>query len=363
MASSDESRLQRAAEMGAKGRWAEAAALFEEIARDATRRGQRDLARRAWTGAGDALRRDDRPAHAARALKAAEDLAVRGEPGRLMARATLAAVLVDAGEPVPAEILLRELLPEASEPGARVVVLDMLLGILLLLGRTDDAEGPYAELAALVGGLGPAAELARATLAFRTATRHRLRGELDAADRVLLAVGDTMETRRETVGAAAVALGERGEVALAAGDGAAAWIFFDHAAKLWTATGRRAGLYRAEAGLVRAALARGETPLATRLNSPIDYAKERGMVLLEAELRLARGAARANAHVSGGEEDLDLAVAICERASADLLEGRARLIRRRCGFLRNDTERTRHCLRGDRVWLAQLELAPGVKVW
>lgn len=358
-----EDRYRTAAALSAQGRYAEAAALAEELAREAHRRSEVEAARRAWILAGDALRRDDRPAHAARALKAAEDLAPRGAPGRLMARASLAAVLMDAGEPVPAEILLRELLPEATEPGARVVVLDLLLGALFVLGRLDDAEGPFAELTHLVASLGPAAEIARATLSFRAASRHRLRGELDAAEAALLAVGDATEQRKETLGPAAVASAERGEVALARGDGVTAWACFDHAARLWTAVGRRAGLYRAEAGLIRSALARGETPLGTSLNSPIDYAKDRGMPLLEAELRLARGAARHRARVRGAEEDLDLAVGLCERAAADLLEGRARLQRRRAGFLRDDVERTRHCLRGDRVWLAQLDGAPGVEVW
>ena len=83
---------------------------------------------------------------------------------------------------------------------------------------------------------------------------------------------------------------------------------------------------------------------------------DRGLPLLEAELRLTRGLARARAGVRGAEEDLDQAVALAERASACLLEGRARLLRRRAGFLRNDLDRTRACLAGDAIWAAAAAL-------
>ena len=111
---------------------------------------------------------------------------------------------------------------------------------------------------------------------------------------------------------------------------------------------------------MRGSQARGETPLGTGLNGAIEYARDRGMPLLEAELRLARGAARAHANVRGGEEDMDLAVGIAEKTEALVMEGRARVMRRKAGFLRNDLERTRLCLAGDRVWLAALDAAPGV---
>lgn len=347
------SRLERARALGAEGRWEPAAALFEAEAREARDRG---LARRAWAGAGDALRRDDRPARAARCLRAALDLSDRGDAGRGVLRASLASVLIDAGEPIPAEILLREAMPEATDAPGRLILLDLLLGALVVLGRVDEADGPLEELASVVAALprdiGP---LAAATLDFRRAVQHRLRGEAAQAERRLGAALAAMEGQRATVGAAAAAASERAELALLAGNGAEAAARFDHAARLWTAAGRRAGLYRCEAGLVRAALADGQTPLASGLERPIQYSRERGLPLLEAELRIARGAARAAAHVRGAEEDMDHAVRLAERASALLLEGRARLYRRRCGFLRNDLERTRLCLAGDAVWRAEAD--------
>lgn len=348
----------RAAEAG---HWGEAGEAFEALARAAGEVRRREEARERWAQAGDAFRRDDRPARAARALRAALDLADGADPRRALAVAGLGSALIDAGEPVPAEILVREALAGAREPAVRVLLLDVLLGALVVLGRVEEAEGPLLELEATVGALPPAARpLAELTVDFRRAARHRLRGELAPAARLLTAVEARMAVRKETTGAAAAAAAELGELRLAAGDGDGARAALDRAARAWTAAGRRAGLYRCEAALLRAALASGDLPIARALDGPVTYARERGMPLLEAELRLARGAARARALQRGGEEDLDLAVGLAERAGAALLEGRARMIRRRCGFLRDDLARTRELLRGDALWSKEAAAAqPG----
>ncbi len=333
------------------GRWGEAAERFEALAREAGEARRLEEARERWAQAGDAFRRDDRPARSARALKAAFDLVDPTDPRRAHAAAGLAAALIDAGEPVPAEILARETLASARELGPRLLLVDVLLGSLVLLGRAPEAEGPLLELTALVAALPPAARpLADATLAFRRAARHRLRGELDQAEALLLDVEARMALRKETTGAAAAAAAELGEIRNLRCEDDAGAEATARAARAWTAAGRRAGLYRCEAALIRAALTRGETPMARALDGPITYARERGMPLLEAELRIARGAARARALLRGGEEDLDQAVLLAERASAVLLEGRARLTRRRSGFLRDDLARTRACLETDAVW-------------
>lgn len=344
-------RLGAALTKAEAGQWDEAAEGFEALAREALEVRALADARERWTQAGDAYRRADRPAKAARALKAALDLSEGDDPRRAHLTAALASVLIDAGEPVPAEILVREALASAQGLGPRLILLDLLLGSLVMLGRVDEAEGPLLELSTLVATLPAAARpLAEATLDFRKAARHRLRGELRPAAALLSAVESRMALRKETTGAAAAAAAELGEIRLLQGDGDGARVALERAARAWTAAGRRAGLYRCEAALIRAALARGETPISRALDAPVAYAQERGMPLLEAELRLTRGAARARALLRGGEEDLDQAVALAARASAALLEGRARLIRRRCGFLRDDLSHTRECLKGDAIW-------------
>lgn len=348
-----QARVETAQGLAAAGRWDAAGASFEALAREAAAGQERALARDWWAAAGDAFRRDDRPARAARALQATLDLSERADPRRGLAGASLAAVLMEAGEAVPAEIQVREALAEAREPGLRIVLLDLLIGALVMLGRAPEGRGPLAELKGLVAALSPAGgALGRAALGFREASYARLSGDLAGAETLLAEVEQVMRARPETVGAAAAAASDRGELALAAGDGEAAAEHFDRAGRAWTSAGRRAGLYRCEAGLIRAALARGETPLGRALEGPVRFAHERGMPLLEAELRLTRGLARAAAGVRGAEEDLDRAIGLAERGSAALLEGRARLLRRRAGFLRSDLERTRALLQTDAVWSA-----------
>ena len=348
-----QARVETAQGLVAAGRWDAAGASFEALAREAAAGGERALARDWWANAGDAFRRDDRPARAARALQATLDLSERGDPRRGLAGAALAAVLIEAGEAVPAEIQVREALAEARDPGLRIVLLDLLLGALVMLGRAPEARGPFAELKGLVAALSPAGGgLGRAALGFREASFARLSGDLDGAERALIEVERAMSARSETVGAPPPPAGDMGEMPLAAGDGKPAHEHFERAGRAWTAAGRRAGLYRCEAGLIRSALARGETPLGRALEEPVRFAHERGMPLLEAELRLTRGLARAAAGVRGAEEDLDRAIGLAEKASAALLEGRARLLRRRAGFLRDDLARTRTLLQTDAIWSA-----------
>lgn len=338
------------------GRWGEAAERFEALARASGEARDRVAARQRWAKAGDAYRRDDRPAKAARALKAALDLSEPADPGRGHLVAGLASVLIDAGEPIPAEILAREALPATRELGPRLLLLDVLLGTLCMLGRADEADGPLAELSALAGALPEGARtFGELTVDFRRGLRHRLRGELPAAEALYLSVEARMALHKETLGAAAAAASELGEIRMLQGDVDGAREALERASRGWTTAGRRAGLYRCEAALVRCGLARGELVLSRALDGPIAYARERAMPLLEAELRLARGSARARARQRGAEEDLDQAVMLAERAGAALLEGRARLNRRRCGFLRDDLVRTRACLRTDRVWSAVAE--------
>lgn len=351
--SARQARVETAKGLLAAGRWDAAATSFEALAREASAARELPLARECWSAAGDALRRDDRPARAARALQAALDLSERGDPRRGLAGAALASVLIEAGEAVPAEIQVREALAEARDPGLRIVLLDLLLGALVLLGRAPEGQGPFSELKGLVAALPPAAgALGRASLAFREAAFLRLAGDLDGAERLLTEVEAAMGGRKETAGAAAAAAGDLGELALAAGDGEAASEHLERSARGWTAAGRRAGLYRCEAGLLRAALARGETPLGRALDGPVTFAHERGMPLLEAELRLTRGLVRAAAGVRGAEDDLDRSVQLAERAHAALLEGRARLLRRRAGYLKDDLARTRDLLKTDAIWSA-----------
>ena len=117
------------------------------------------------------------------------------------------------------------------------------------------------------------------------------------------------------------------------------------------------GVFRAEAAEVRCQVALGQRPLGANLSEPIAYAQERGLPLLEAELRMARGMARTRATVTGADEDFTRGISLAEDAGARLLEGRLRVQRRLSGILRDDLERTSWCLAPDTPWSLQLRQA------
>ena len=342
---------EEARRLAAAGRWEEAAPLFEQAAKAASARRDRVGASTLWTLAGDALRRDDRPVRAALALRTGLDLLAARDPAlasrRATLRAELAGVLVEAGEVEAAISLAREGLAAPIPPSTRTLLLDTLAGALLAGGRLEECAGIVVELEQV------APPAARPAIWFRRAALARLADQLDEADGLLSQVDAALARWPAAAAARAGARAERAEIALLRGDFDAAEAGFREAAEGFTQAGRRAGLFRAEGGLVRVAIGRSQLALGAALSGPIRYAEERGLTLLEAELRMSRGRARARACQSGAEEDLDRAVALAEGAGALLLEGRARAWRRASGFQRGaaDLARTRLCLAPDRAWV------------
>jgi len=341
-------QLREARAAAQAGDWSRAGSLYAVVATSAAQAGERDLSQQSWAQAGDALRREDRPAAAAKALRQALDLLSPSDPAaatrRGAAAAQLAGVLVDAGELIAARDLVRIELARPQSPGSRTLLQDTLAGTLLALGERVEAEGLIAALAADVP---PGARIA---VAFREAALHRLSGRLSVADAQLASVVEATADVPAAVGAWSAAVSERAEICLLRGDPAGAETAFSAARAGWTRAGRRAGVFRAEAGLLRTGLARGGTPLAVGLREPVAYAVERGLPLLEAELRLARGACRAAAGVQGAADDFAAAIGAAEHAGARLLEGRLRLTRRRWGIRMADDERTAWCLAPDVPW-------------
>lgn len=330
-----------------QGRWAEAAALYEQMARETQHRGKQ---LQALIFAGDALRRDDRPARAARVLQNALPLAESG-PMAAPVQVQLADILMHVGELEAAHDLAVQAMQSATSPGIEAVALDTLIGILATQGQFSECAVYLERLRAV------APPPARSAVLFREATALRRAGDLDGAEARLDNLGRMLSRRQEAIGAAAAAATNIAEICLFRGDAVNARRAYDMAAKLWTTAGRRAGLYRCEAGMVRASLLDEETPLPSVLDTLVDFAVERQMVLLEAHLRIVRGAARARAGLRGGDQDLGIAVSIAARVGCRMLEGRARLARRRSGFLYNDEAHMHHCLRGDACWSAVAQMA------
>ncbi len=121
------------------------------------------------------------------------------------------------------------------------------------------------------------------------------------------------------------------------------------AAAAFHAAGQRQGLFRTEALRLDAALDRGVPVVARSLDTAIDYARDRQLALLEAELLATRGKTRTK-----GGPDFARAIDLAGKSGAVLLEGRARLARRTWGEAHDDLERTRWCLESDRVLLMRV---------
>ncbi len=328
--------MRAARALAVSGRWGEAAAAYVEIA--ALPELSSSAGQHALAAAGDALRRDDRPAAAAKHLAAAVRMDPSGEAAGML-RVQLAGVLQQTGQLDVAADIAREGLSQAAGPVAQAIARDTLIGSLVALGRLDAAWGLLDVLTET------APESMRAAVWFRQGSRRRMAGDLAGADARYAQAAAAMAAHP---GAAAAALMGRAETALFAGQPELAIAHYTRAGALWTAAGRRAGLYRSEAGLIRAMLSAGRLTLSAGIVRPIAYARQRQLPLLLAHLLLARGAAE------GSDRDLSEAVALAERAGAVFLEGRARLIRARRGGHYGDSARVADLLAPDAAWMAVL---------
>jgi tetratricopeptide (TPR) repeat protein len=342
---------EQARTLSAEGRHAEAAELWARRAEQALQRRDRATAQQCHALAGEALRRDDRPAAAAlhlqRALELLSPRDAAADSQRGAATASLVSAWADAGRLPEALDLLARALSSTRGPAARSLLLDGQIGLLLAAGQKEEARRALAELKRVApAGAAPA-------LLYRQASLDRLDGRLEAARAAHLGLLAQIGAHGAWLGPRAGAHHDLAELDLLEGRLAEALSGFQEASRCWTEAGRQAGAFRAEAGVVRAQLARGAAVVSGALSGPLSYAAERQMPLLEVELLLARGPARHRAHQSGAEADLDRAVSLCEAAGAVLLEGRARLARRECGLHRGDMTRARACLAADLVWLGR----------
>lgn len=295
--------------------------------------------------AGDALRRVDRPVRAARMLQRAVDLST--DPGRrTSARLVLAGVLADAGELRASADLARQVLAQPASADARILGHDILAGALLAQGQLADARAVVATLEALAPHL--------PVLPFRRAALARLDGQLDRAVALLEGVLRDAPATDAWRGPRAAAVMERAELALLQGDAPAAVTGFTAALDRWAEVGRRAGAFRAEAGRVRARVEAGDTVLSSILDNPVAYARDRQLPILEAELLLAQGQARAATDPRAARAALDPAVELAHHAGALFLEGRCRLARLLHLGHEPDRARLLRCLAEDRVWGARI---------
>lgn len=298
--------LRTAQALADAGRWSDAGDAFLAVVDKALRVRDRRLVREAGQAGADALRRDDRPAAAAKLLRAVLD--AEGDP--LLTRVQLAATLLDTGAADVARDLVLEAVALPAAPEAHALALDTAVGTTLAAGDVDRARDLLDEL----DGTG----LADVACGFRHAQLDRLDGALGRAEAGFRQVADVLEPHTNAAGPAAAAWSEIGELRLlrrALGDpDADAVAPFRRARDLWARAGRRAGLFRAEAWCLRA---EPQPTVPTPVLRAIDYAEQRGLVLLEADLRVALAWLR---------QDPDEALrAVALTSTTPLARGRARV--------------------------------------
>jgi tetratricopeptide (TPR) repeat protein len=323
-----EASIQKAEELARGRHWGAAAVLFAQAAGRAMKptSSEREVspearatARRAWEAAGEAWRRDDRPLSAAQALGMALELTSGDGQESALARIKLAGVLGELGESETAVRLCRDAAQAVGEGPVHAVALDTWIEALQALGRKEQAKAILERL--VPEGKGSL----QVAVWFREGQMFRMDGELtDAALRFGL-VASELEGVAEALPGLAAAEAELGEVALLRGDIPEALALYDRSVEHFGAVGRRALVWRAEAGRARANVEAGAQPLVIALDEGIALAENRQMVVLEADLRIARGVARAQADVEAARKDLDQAILLADRAKHPLRAGRARL--------------------------------------
>jgi len=341
--------LAKATALAADSRWGEAADAWARVHKSAMRLGDLQAAQRGANERVEALRRDDRPAQMLSALEDA--LGLSEGPTRVALEVQVVAAMADIGQLRSAARHAAELLARTTDAGTRLVVADTLAGVLLsrgdLLGLSNLIEQLEAEAR---GGAVLAARYRRAQL-------ERMQGELDGAAEGFIAVHQALAPHPQAAAAAGGALCALADVCLIKGEWDECFAFLDGAAQHFQQGRRRAALFQLEAQRAMAVLSSGANFLPGLLDEPVEYASSRGLVLLEARARLARGLARVVGGSDAAWSDLDAAVLLAETAGAPMLAGRARLERFHADYGEEGGEPTVEDLRkavedltGDRVW-------------
>jgi tetratricopeptide (TPR) repeat protein len=314
-----EDSIRRADELARDEQWGAAAVLYARAAARALKIGEREASRTAYEAAGEAWRRDDRPATAAEAL----DIAIRltdVPQAAAVARIRLAGVLGEIGRSEAALRACDEAAAVASG-AVRVLAHDTAIDASYALGRVDEVRR---RLAMIDPGNDPALKMA---LLFREGQLLRVSGDLTDAAVAFAEVEDLASGRDEARPALAATEAEMGEVAALRGDLEDAIGLYDRAVVRFEESGRRSSAWRAAAGRMRATVDLGAEVLVHELDAGIAHARERGMPVLEIDLRIARGLASARTDASAAHADLDRAIELADGLSHRWRAGRARLER------------------------------------
>ncbi|GEM_PF-2589665 len=329
----------QAAALEAGQRWEDAARAWAAV-RD---RSDGDQARNAAGRCQSCWRRGDRPRLVLEAGDAA--LALGLDPIQASTvRLSMASACAQLGELERAEGLSKDAVRGASSAEQRELAMDTLLGIWLQRGELVAFAGALA--ADPRDGPSPPRE-------FRRVQRDRLIGRLDEAVMRLEQLERNLGLTPPVRGACAA---ELGEIALVRGEHEQAMALFAESARAWEQASRMAPRWSAEAA--RGLAASWIAPDGVGLDVGVAWARRRGLVGLEAWLRLARGLCATRSDPTSGARDLSRAQELADGAGARLISGRIRWLRCTVGLgdLR-ELERAVVELTGDAGWWAPAALA------
>jgi hypothetical protein len=309
--------VEAAAAHQAANEWALAGGAWVEAARVAVDASALPSARQALAAAGEAFRRDDRLADAARALRMALSYGPDPQEAALV-QLRLAATCAELGAAAEGlERLARA--ADAAPPSLRGAVLDTRVGLVLGHRRKAEARPVVDALEALGGAATTAARFRRGQLA-------RLDGDLAAARAHQLEVIRVLADQPGAEAGTGAARMELAECDLLDGAAASAMAILEDARREHEAAQRRGLALRVEAARVRAAVEAGVAVLPGPLRDGLGYAEERGLPMLAIELRLAAAAALAARDPGQARALAGAAVKAADACSARIAAGRGRAI-------------------------------------
>ena len=300
-----------------QGDWDDKAAAWWRVTELAVDTGELTVAMEASLRAVDAYRRADSPLRVLEAVERSMEL-VHSSSAQGMLRTYRLAALLDSGALVEAEAEAEALLDELKDPKVRPLALDTVAGIYLATGRIRALDELIAEMGNSEGAL-------RWGVVFRRSQIAAMEGRADDAESGFEECVRGLAEHSGTEGAQAAAWAELGGVLLLTQRLNEALVAFEKSGGLWAQSGRRAGHFLVEAERACAILASGGSYVPSALDQPIAFCVDRGLLLLEARLRLARGLCRFHAGVDGSREDLNQSIAIPLEQGARIQAGRARL--------------------------------------
>ncbi|MCB9683589.1 MAG: hypothetical protein H6735_00950 [Alphaproteobacteria bacterium] len=310
------SRVEAATALSDERRWEEAGRAWIEAARVAVDGRALPSARQVLGLAGEAFRRDDRVDEAAKALRMA--LSYGPDPVEAVGlQVRLAGLCAELGRGDEGIDRCERARDAASGP-MLAMVLDTLAGLLLAYRSKAEARSVVEALSAIPGD-------AEVAAAFRRAQLLRMDGDLGGARAEARRVVQLLTGRPNAESGLAAARTELAELDLLEGRPLVALGACEEARREHEEAGRRGLALRAEAARVRAAVEGGLEVFPGPLQQGARFAEERGLHVLQLDLRLAAGAAMSRRDPDGARLALQSVVRQAEALGSRLHAGRARL--------------------------------------